>query len=229
MVPQRAFVASPKATESPTTDWTLTPESFELLLKQFHDDLDEAARRYISVYGKLMRYFDWRGCTRPDWYADETMTRIARRIEQGATITNFQGFMFGIAKKMAIEALRDQEKERKILSCLSQVETSHGCAYEESLFERFEAGLLKLPPDSRRLLIAYYATGDEKNTKLRRELAQREGISPNALRGRVHRWKSLLEAYIAADLKKEARAKSTPARDTAVQRARPSATLYAVY
>jgi len=228
MVPQRAFVASLKATESPNTDWTLTPESFELLLRQLHDDPDEAARRYISVYGKLMRYFSWRGCRMPDWYADETMTRIARRLEHGATITNFQGFMFGVAKKVAIEALREQEKEQRTLSCLSQVETNHGCAYEESLFEHLEAGLLKLPPDSRRLLISYYATGDDKHMKLRRELAQREGISLNALRVRVHRLKSLLEAYIAADLDNEAQSDSTPTHDTTVQPARLSTTLYAI-
>lgn len=228
MLPQRAFVASPKAIESPTTDWTLTPESFELLLKQLHDDQDEAARRYLSVYGKLMRYFDWRGCRMPDFYADETMTRIARRLEQGAAITNFHGFMFGVAKKVAIEALRDQEKEQKILSCLSQAETNHGCVYEESLFERLEAGLLKLTPDSRRLLISYYATGDDKNMTLRRELAQRQGISVNALRVRVHRLKSLLEAYIAAGVENGAQSNSTPAHDTNAQPARPSATLYAV-
>lgn len=228
MVPQRAFIASPKAIESPTIDWTLTAGSFELLLKQLHDDPDEAARRYISVYGKLMRYLDWRGCRMPDWYADVTMTRIARRLEQGATITNFQGFMFGVAKKVAIEALREQEKEQKTLSCLAQVETDHGCAYEESLFERLEAGLLRLPPGSRRLLIAYYAAGDNKNMELRRELAQREGISVNALRVRVHRLKSLLEAYIAADLHNEAQSNSSLEPDPTVQPARPSATLYAI-
>jgi DNA-directed RNA polymerase specialized sigma24 family protein len=136
--------------------------------------------------------------------------------------------MFGVAKKVAIEALREQGKEGRVLTCLPQVQTSHGCAYEESLFERLEAGLLKLPPDSRGLLISYFATGDDKNMRLRRELAQREGISLNALRIRVHRLKSLLEAYIAADLETETQSDSTPAIVTVAQPARRGATLYAI-
>jgi len=218
MLPQSAIVAFPQATESAaTTDWTLTPKSFELLLKELHDNPDEAARRYVLVYGKLMRYFDWRGCKMPDSDADETMTRIARRIEQGAKITNFHGFMFGVAKMVAKEALRDQEKQQKTLIFLSKAEADHGCMYPEYLFERLEAGLLKLPPDGRRLLISYYATTDDNNIKLRRELAQREGISLNALRVRVHRLRDLLRAYIEADLDDDRQLDLTPGHDTVVR------------
>ena len=205
MASQSVALAFSQVPEPATTgNWSLTTESFELLLKQLDADREEAARKYVALYFKLNRFFEWRGCSNPDWLADETMTRIARRIEQGITITNFQGFMFGVARKIAIESLKEREKEQKMLTSLSpQVEDHDDRIYVDELMARLDAGLLKLPPNGRRLLIAYHAAGDDKNMKIRRELAQREGISVNALRVRVHRLKMTLEAYIKTDLDRE--------------------------
>lgn len=205
MPSQSTALAFSQVPESETTgDWSLTTASFELLLKQLNADREEAARKYVALYFKLNRFFEWRGCTNPDWLADETMTRIARRIEQGVTITNFQGFMFGVARKVAMESLKEREKEQKILTSFSpQVEDYDDRIYVDELMARLDAGLLKLPPNGRRLLIAYHAAGDDKNMKIRRELAQREGISVNALRVRVHRLKITLEGYVKKDLDRE--------------------------
>src|ERR1051325_3470352 len=191
MITQSVAVAFTSPAELATArEWTLTTNAFELLLKHFDDNRDEAARKYVSLYTKLTRYFDWRGCNMPDWHADETMIRIARRIEQGAIITNFQGFMFGVARKVAMEALKEREREQRILTYLSQAGSSDDS--DEDLLARVEAGLLKLTPTGRELLLAYYA----RNTALRRKLAADEGISLNALRIRVHRLKAMLETYV---------------------------------
>ena len=229
MAPQSAALALAQTTESATRDWGLTTESFELLLKQLHADRDEAARRYVALYDKLERYFEWRGSNMSGSYADETMNRIARRIEQGATITNFHGFMFGVARRVAIEALKEREKEQKLLSHLSHAEPNHPCVHREYLMSRLEAGLLMMPATGRRLLLAYYATGDDKNMKLRRELAQREGFSLNALRVRVHRLKVMLEIYVKTNLDDAYQTEATAAQDNAERPATVSGpTLYAI-
>lgn len=215
MAPQSAALALAQTTESATGDWRLTSESFELLLKQLHSDRDEAARIYVSLYDKLVRYFEWRASNMSDSYADETMNRIARRIELGATITNFQSFMFGVARKVVMEALKEREKEQKLLDHLSHTEPDHPCTHREYLLARIEASLLMIPPTGRRLLIEYYATGDDKNRKLRRELAQREGISLNALRIRVYRLRVILETYVKADLDNAYQRESIAADDMA--------------
>src|SRR5690242_1045255 len=167
---------------APRRDWTLTATAFESLLKQLDDNREGAALKYVSLYTKLTKYFDWRGCDMPDWHADKTMTRIARRIEQGATITNFQAFMYGVARKIAMEALREREKEQTILTYLSRPAFFQDCHEEDDLLSRLEAGLRQLTPRNRELLLAYYASGDEKNMEVRRKLAEREGISINGLR-----------------------------------------------
>lgn len=201
MTTQSVAVAFTSPAELATArEWTLTTNAFELLLKHFDDNREEAARKYVSLYTKLTRYFDWRGCNMPDWHADETMIRIARRIEQGAVITNFQGFMFGVARKVAMEALKEREREQRILTYLSQAESSDGSLDHENLLARIEAGLLKLTPGGRELLLAYYTGGDDKNREFRRKLAANKGISPNALRIRVHRLKAMLETYLKPDL-----------------------------
>lgn len=181
-------------------DWTLTASAFELLLKHLDDDRDTAALKYVSLYTKLTRYFDWRGCHMPDWHADETMTRVARRIEQGAIITNFHGFMFGVARRVAMEVSKEQEKKQTTLTYLSLVASSHDSPDQEELLSRLEAGLLKLNPKDRELVLAYYASSDEKNIEVRRKLAQHEGISINSLRVRVHRLRLILESYLNAEL-----------------------------
>jgi DNA-directed RNA polymerase specialized sigma24 family protein len=200
MTTQNLAVALQQSLElAPASDWTLTATAFELLLKQLDNNPDGAALKYISLYTKLTRYFDWRGCDMPDWHADETMTRVARRIEQGAIITNFQGFMFGVARRVAMEASKEREKEQAILTYLSQASSSHDSLDQEELLSRLEASLLKLNPKNRELLLAYYASSDEKNMEVRRKLAEREGISINSLRVRVHRFRLILEDYVKSE------------------------------
>jgi hypothetical protein len=102
--------------------------------------------------------------------------------------------MFGVARKVAMEALKEREREQRILTYLSQAGSSDDS--DEDLLARVEAGLLKLTPTGRELLLAYYA----RNTALRRKLAADEGISLNALRIRVHRLKAMLETYVKPEL-----------------------------
>ena len=229
MMPQSVIVAFPEATElAPAKDWMLTTEAFELLLNHLDNDRDEAARKYVSLYTKLVRYFDWLASSMPAWHADETMTRIARKIEKGAVITNFQGFMFGIARKVAIEALKEREKEQRALAYLSQAGSDQPDLEQEYLLARLEAGLLKLSPRGRELLLAYYATSDDKHMEIRRKLAAREGISVTALRVRVHRLKMMLQTYLEPDLDSELQAEPAALHGTHDAPRLSRANLYAI-
>ena len=204
MAQQSAVVAFTSNVEPLTRarDWALTVETFELLLKHLNNDRDEAARKYVSLYSKLLNYFDWRGCDMPDWLADETMVRIARKISQGAVITNFQGFMFGVARNIAVEAYKQRERQQSILADLSRAASPDPDTVErDDLLTRLEAGLFKLAADDRELLLGYYSTNGDTNMKHRLDLAQREGISINALRVRVHRLRITLEKYVTGDVK----------------------------
>lgn len=211
MAQQSGVIAFPSGVASlkRAKDWTLTAETFDLLLKQLDDNRDEAAKKYVSLYSKLVRYFDFRGCSMPDWEADETMVRIARKIEQGVLITNFQGFMYGVARNIVIEAFKNREKQQNIFTDLREEPASPDPGDQEHRLICLQAGLCKLPAGDRELLLAYYTTCDDKNMKHRRELARREGISINALRVRVHRLKTTLEKHVTGDREDKLHEKSS--------------------
>ena len=194
---------------------TLTANAFELLLKHLDDDREEAARKYVSFHTRLTRYFDWRGYSMSDCLADETMTRIARKIERGVAIVNFQAFMFGVARKVAIEASKAREREHKLVTSLSYGEPSRD-RLDEEILASVDAALLKLTPSGRELLLAYYGTGDDKNMELRRKLAEREGVSLNALRIRVYRLKSMLEMHVKPSLNIDSRSLPTGIRQALI-------------
>ena len=62
--------------------WTLSPQSFDLLLSALHADRDRAGEEYERLRRTLVTFFDWRGCAFPEELADETFNRAARRLEE---------------------------------------------------------------------------------------------------------------------------------------------------
>src|ERR1700759_5413247 len=94
--------------------WELTSEAFNKLLTFLDADRDLAGLKYVTLYGRLTKFFEWRGSAAPDASADETINRVARKIDQGAMVTNFKGFLYGVARNVLIEALREMEKRQTI-------------------------------------------------------------------------------------------------------------------
>jgi DNA-directed RNA polymerase specialized sigma24 family protein len=194
-------------------EWKLTTEAFDKLLTLIDADRERAADKYVNLYSKLTKFFEWRGCTLPDMYADETINRVTRKIEQGAVITNLHGFLYGVAKNVVVEALRAQDKEQKKLVELAHIKRAQPTTHEpDCRLACIEACLQKLPADGRELLLAYYRT-DNSKLEHRQALARRQGISLNALRVRVCRLRVLLERHVTACLPDYAdRGTNLPAR-----------------
>ena len=66
--------------------WSLTQTAFDRLLASLDSDRDIAADRYLRMRRNLVRLFEWRGCSTPEEYADETINRCARKIQEGEEI-----------------------------------------------------------------------------------------------------------------------------------------------
>ncbi|MGH9761806.1 MAG: hypothetical protein ACREAC_13340, partial [Blastocatellia bacterium] len=67
-------------------DWVLTQPSFHRLLEWFDEGADSGGRRYLDIRARLVRYFDRKNCLIPDELADETLNRVARRLEEEGSI-----------------------------------------------------------------------------------------------------------------------------------------------
>jgi len=63
-------------------------ERLPALLKWLDGGADSGGERYLEIRRRLVSYFDRRNCTSPDELADETLNRVARRLEEKGAITD---------------------------------------------------------------------------------------------------------------------------------------------
>ena len=174
--------------------WSLTQTAFDSLLACLDSNRDIAADRYLRMRRDLVRLFEWRGCYTPDDYADETINRCARKIEQGEEIRDIATYSIGVARMLLREMCRDRSRQARPLD-----ETSEPCAWPEmrsDLEYRVEALRLSLEDLSHhdRFLILNYYEGD-KNDKIkgRKMLSELFGIGASTLRMRAMRIREKLQ------------------------------------
>ena len=183
--------------------WSLTQQAFDNLLHQFAPDRDEAAKQYERLRLKLVRFFEWRALDAPEECADETIDRVARRLNEGKEVDNIASFSYGVARRIFMERLRLRETMTLDLENARHVPVAAVTEKTEpdERVQCFDQCLDNLPEDNRTLIIDYYQ--DEKRAKieLRNQLAERLSIPLNALRIRVHRIRSRLETCVDQCLK----------------------------
>ena len=188
--------------------WELTPEAFRGLLAFLDPDPQCAAERYEKVREKLTRFFEWKGCIPGDEYADETIDRVARRLEDGMETPPAEPYLYfhGIAVNVVRERWRkaDREPERLPMEYQGSVvhpfeaQRSQDAALErERRLECLQDCIGRLPPVSRELLIAYHLGGSALQIGRRKSLADRLNIPAAALRLRLHRIRKQLESCVS--------------------------------
>jgi DNA-directed RNA polymerase specialized sigma24 family protein len=174
--------------------WSLTQTAFDSLLACLDSDRDIAADRYLRMRRDLVRLFEWRGCSTPDDYADETINRCARKIQQGEEIRDVATYSIGVARMLLREMCRDCSRQARSLD-----ETPEPRAWPEmhsDLEHRVEALRLSLEELSHvdRFLILNYYEGDKSDKiKTRKMLSQLFGIGASTLRMRAMRIREKLQ------------------------------------
>jgi RNA polymerase sigma factor (sigma-70 family) len=191
----------------------LSQSAFDRLLAQLDPDSHRAGEKYTTVQRSLARFFECRGCATPFELADETLNRVARRLEEGETIYagEFAGYAYGVARNVLREHLRGPELRARPLDDLpvpahprfSPFEAEDEALRRES-FERrlecLESCAATLPAEARLLILAYYDGEPGERINARRQLAERLGIPLNNLRIRIHRIRGRLEKSVRASL-----------------------------
>jgi DNA-directed RNA polymerase specialized sigma24 family protein len=188
--------------------WILTQEAFDRLLANLDANREQAGQKYEHIRLKLAKYFEWRGAAFPDAEVDETINRVARKIESGADIHNLNAYFYGVARLIFVESLRAQEREQEALrqtpvveSPAADVDDNANSAERRACFDRC---LRHLPEESRSLIIEYYQEERGRKIEYRKRLASRLGIPLNALRIRAHRIRVSLEACVHECLAQQA-------------------------
>src|SRR6185369_2624503 len=167
------------------------------LLSRLATDREVAGAEYEKLRRMLVKIFDWRGASFPEECADETLNRVARKLDSGEIINDVVAYSHGIARLIFLESLKHPERTNVSLDVLPNVATvSVEREVADKQLDCFNDCLGELPAASRELILEYYR--DEKRGKIdnRARLAETLGIPINALRSRTLRVRQRLEECV---------------------------------
>jgi DNA-directed RNA polymerase specialized sigma24 family protein len=191
-------------------DWELNSEAFQRFLGWLDAGEGSPGERYLEMRRRLVCYFERKRCVGSDDLADETLNRVARRLEEEGSIEGSgpAQYCYIVAKFVFLEYLRRSERTavpyeenplRGTPAPALPVSDDGEPDAEDSArrFKCLESCLEKLAAVDRSLILSYY--NGERGTKIehRRELAQRHGLTPNALSIRTCRIRNKLEACVS--------------------------------
>jgi DNA-directed RNA polymerase specialized sigma24 family protein len=190
-------------------DWVITQEAFNRLLAELHPDSEKAGEQYEKIRQKLVKMFQWRGCTLAEECADETFNRVAQKICEGATLwtDNPYSYFHGVALNVLREYWRSPEQMAEPLEYIAPAQALSedpedlmlreiGHVEKERLLECLNRCLQKLTPENFRLITKYHQGEEASNKARRKELANALGIPLNALRIRAYRIRVEIEECI---------------------------------
>lgn len=182
----------------PGESWTLDRRSWDGLLAFLGRDGVAPGEAYEALREKLEAFFRWRGLGGARELADETLDRIAKKLEAGEEIeTTPTRFALGVARFVALEAQRKSQREQPELVEAEAPPPPAGDERVEGLVRCLE----RLPPADRSLLLRYHEESRGQPRISRRErLAKELGIELNALRVRAFRIRGRLERCLGATL-----------------------------
>jgi DNA-directed RNA polymerase specialized sigma24 family protein len=174
----------------------LTPDAFEALLAVLHPNREEAGKMYEQIRRRLVRLFEWRGCTCPEELADVTFDRVAQRLAGGLTLQRNDPYAYfcGVAHHVFQEVLRSEARKGKALESADWPPANPEEDEPDFRLDHLRRCLDKLGSLQRRLLLDYYR--DDRRIQSRKDLCTEMGIELNALRIRVHRLRKKVESCI---------------------------------
>ena len=189
-------------------DWTPTSQAFERLLNWLDEGAPSDGQKYLEMRQRLVAYFDRKNCSTPDELADETLNRVARRLEEEgitASDTPPAKYCYIVARFVFMEYLRAAQKEHALLDDVRRQPRGNNFAaseandkkeIKEKMLNCLEQCTDKLEALSRKIVTRYYMGKERVKIVNRRALAEELGITMNALSIRACRIRDKLEACV---------------------------------
>jgi hypothetical protein len=193
---------------------------FPDLLSWLGDGTSVGDQRYVEIHARLVKYFQWNNCHTPEECADETLSRITTKVEEDGVIRdssnvpvqNKSSYIFSVARNQLHECWRKQKNEP--LPLPDEFETADPDslgdtleidADEEEIIRDCQRRCLKKfrKKDKERwfLIRDYYQETNEAPKLRRSKLADRLGMSRNALACRIEEIRQKLRGCVEECLK----------------------------
>lgn len=192
-------------------NWAPTEPAFKRFLAWLDQGVESNGETYLEMRRRLELYFERRNCRAPEDLADETLNRVARRLEEEGTIKSDSPahYCYIVAKLVMHESLRRASAISDLKpddSAVSRRIHLRGATVEdasEELLASLEQCLDSLAPHDRELIVEYYRGEQRAKIERRRALAARLGLSTNALTIRACRLRDKLETCVKARLSRK--------------------------
>src|ERR1700704_6196139 len=106
----------------PKKSWKPTEAPFRAFLLWLDEGKDSCGERYLEVRRRLELYFDRKNCLSPGDLADETLSRVARKLEEQGRITDVTPlhYCYIVAKFVFLESLRQEKRTDAIFDGAAQ-------------------------------------------------------------------------------------------------------------
>jgi DNA-directed RNA polymerase specialized sigma24 family protein len=197
-------------------DWEPTEKAFAKFLHWLDEGANSDGQRYLEVRRRLELYFDRKNCVEPTELADETLNRVARKLDENGEITGVAPlqYCYITAKFVFLEALRADKRApfHRLLPAANSsnlsgqsatlLEADAGSDRKEKIAECLQCCLDKVSSAERDLIVEYYRGQQRSKIERRAALAARLGVTANALSIRACRVRQRLEVCIQACMKR---------------------------
>ena len=188
----------------------LTPGAIDKLLKRLDPDQKRAGEEYENIRRKLIKFFEFKGCSSAEEHADKAIDRVAKKVDEGVEIQNVAAYALGVARYVFLEYLQYRKKEPKSIEKLSKskhlsedAEISEdprkmdaeleSQTQEEQRVDCMRKCFQGLDPEGRDLIKQYNQGAGRDRKQSRKRLAKERNQTENALRMKVFHIKTRLK------------------------------------
>jgi DNA-directed RNA polymerase specialized sigma24 family protein len=197
-------------------DWAPNEKAFEKFSTWLDEGMNSDGQRYLEVRRRLELYFDRKNCVAPAELADETLNRVAKKLQENREITDVSPlqYCYIVAKFVFLEALRADKRSpfnRPVTATngsnlsgqsATLLEADAPSAQKEKVADCLQRCLETLPTEDRELIVEYYRGQQRSKIERRAALAEHLGLTANGLSIRAYRVRQRLEVCMQACLKK---------------------------
>jgi len=178
-------------------DWVLTEEAFAKFLACLDTDPARAGAKYEALREALVKFLDWRGARFPEELVDEAFNRVARKLDEGASIRDIPAYCHGVVRVVFLQSLEHPSNNRVQFEDLPPIAIPELEPDPADIRRKCLTHCLRqLPAENQELIIGYYRKERRQKIDHRVLLAEKLGIPLNALRSRAQRIRDKLERCI---------------------------------
>jgi DNA-directed RNA polymerase specialized sigma24 family protein len=177
------------------------------LLARLDADPERAGSRYEELRRRLILFFRLRCPYEAEDLADKALDRLARRLSEGVEIEEPEAYVAGVARFILRErgsaGQREQRAERDAAYERKMHLGSEQDGLQQANIAALEKCLQQLTDGDRSMILDYYSAEGASRIHLRQSLAEKLGISQNALHNRALRLRKQLERCVESRVSQE--------------------------